>query len=423
MKFEKLGLIPQIAQVIENEFGFNEPTEIQKRAIPPALNKKQIFGVSPSGTGKTLAFLAPMIQNIIHIKVEHELTLGIIITPTLELSNQITKVAIELGKAVDFNVLEVVAGVSPAKIRRAVKKRVDLIVGTPLKLLDMASHGVIDISKILIGVLDECDVLLKMGFYETIVEISEYFKSNQGFKYHLFSATSPIELEKIGKELMNKPHMIDIARMKVPNKLKQAVYEVLPEEKNDIFFKLLHDNKIQKVLIFVRSQEAAFILGKKLGVKGLDNEIIHGGLSNIQRNTAIRNFENGIVDVLISTDLVSRGIDIDSITHVINYDVSADPIDYIHRVGRTARAGKSGVAWTLATPEDLYRIEKIERMIGENLSRKKRLPDELRKTKYEKKQEKFRELQKEKKKRSFNKGWLYKRKKPEDHRKKRLKRK
>ena len=385
MKFEKLGVEPRVNSILENSLRFVNATETQKQIIPKILEGKNVIGIAPSGTGKTIAFLAPIISQILNLKVELDSPICLIVAPTRELATQIENEAKILGKNSDIRILGIISHRPKNRILKKLKTRIDIIIGTPLKLLEYLNKGLLELVQVQMLVLDECDRLLEFGFYEIIIKLYEALKANKKLRIHLFSATLPHKMEKLANQIMNSPAKISVAKLKTSRKLKQLIYEVTLEEKLDVLTKILKDETIFSVIVFCRTKDAARTIAKHLLKEGLELEEMHGGLTDRQRKRALSNFEMGEVSALIATDLISRGINIDAVSHVINFDIPDIVEDYIHRVGRTARAGKSGTAINLVTPDDLYLIKKYQIILGVKIHRLKTLPRNLRKSNYEKK--------------------------------------
>ena len=417
MKFQKLGLDDRIVRSLQEEFLFLQATEIQKVAIPQILQSKNVLGIAPSGTGKTIAYLGPIIHRVINTSVDHNLPLGLILAPTRELAKQIEKEAIKLAKHCALNIVGIISHRSESKVSRQLKGQVDLIIGTPLKVKQFVHSKKLNISHIEQFVLDECDRLLEFGFYEVIEELYKKFSKNNNYNVHFFSATMENEMQKLLRQFMVvSPTIIEIARLKTANKLRQINYEVKEDEKLALTEELLHKKEVQSIIIFSRTQEVARAISTYLLNRGLELEETHGGLTERQRSMALKEFESGRVSVLVTTDLISRGINVPEVSHVLNFDIPKIIEDYIHRVGRTARAGKPGIAWNLIGPEDIYKIEKFEKVLGVRMHRKRRLEQADRVSKFEikkiKKKEETRllKLQEQKKKSrrpSFGKGWNY----------------
>ncbi len=407
MNFKNMKINPYIKKVIMETFGFHKATEIQTRAIPLILSNKNVIGLAPSGTGKTLAYMIPLVENIITTPVDHDLPLGMILAPTTELADQIYSVAVELGKPVDLSVVNI-SGRLPFRPSRLKDKRIDLIVATPGKLLEAKREGKIDISRLKWIVLDECDMLLDMGFMEDILSIIKSVHPEEKLKIHMFSATLPPEVEKIANYLLGKPTLVEVRRLGLPRGLKQYSYEMLKEEKKEFLVKFLTTKKdeIEAAMIFVHSKDGARSITKYLLKEGFDVEELHGGLTKKQRLTALENLRLGEVNILVATEVGSRGIDIPDLSHVINFDIPRNVDEYVHRVGRTARAGSNGIAINLVSPEELHLIEKIEKATKSKIQVVQKLPDILRKTERDiqvaKKKE---EKRKQKLHKTVNKGW------------------
>ncbi len=433
MKFDQLGLDDRLVKSLNEKFGYYSPTEIQKKAVPAIIKGKHVLGIAPSGTGKTIAYLAPVIHNIVRKPVEHNNPLALILSPTRELARQIEGEAEKLGEFVALNSVGIISHRPFNKIQAKMKEPVDIIIATPLKLKEYIEKGLVDLSKIQHFVLDECDRLLEMGFYDDIMEIYDIFKKNKECKTHLFSATLPKDMEKLANDMMKSPHKIEIARLKTSNRLKQNIFEVTKGEKLDVLADLLRDPSITSAIVFCRTKDAVRVVANHLLKEGLELEEIHGGLTDKQRMKALINFDHGIVQVLVASDLISRGINIPEVSHVINFDLPNVIEDYVHRVGRTARAGRPGTAWTLVTPEDFHNVARYEKLIGTKFHRSRKLPDHLRVSNYELKKKKKKadarvqrekerkqKLEERRKKRTFNPGWNYrKEKKPPTNRKRR----
>lgn len=408
MNFQNMKINPYIKKVITETYGFHKATEIQRRAIPLILDNKNVIGLAPSGTGKTLAYLIPLIEKIITTPVDHDLPLGMILAPTTELADQIYSIAVDLGKPVDLAVANI-SGRLPFKPSRMKENRIDLIVATPGKLLETKRDGNVDISRLKWLVLDECDMLLDMGFMEDILSIIKSVHPDEKLRIHMFSATLPPEVEKIANFLAGKPNLVEIRRLGLPRGLKQYSYEMLREEKKDFLVNLLKTKKdeIESAMIFVHSKEGARSIAKFLMKEGFDVEELHGGLTKRQRLTALENFRLGEVNIMVATEVGSRGIDIPELSHVINFDIPRNVDEYVHRVGRTARAGATGVAFNLVSPEELHLVTKIERATKSKVQVIQKLPETLRRTErdiqIEKKKEEKRKQRMDKR---INKGWF-----------------
>lgn len=398
---------PYIKKVIIETYGFHKATEIQTRAIPLILNDKNVIGLAPSGTGKTLAYLIPLIEKIISTPVDHDLPLGMILVPTTELADQIYSIAVDLGKPVDLTVANI-SGRLPFRPNRLKENRIDLIVATPGKLLESKREGAIDISRLKWIVLDECDMLLDLGFMDDILSIIKSVDPNEKLKLHMFSATLPPEVEKIANYLIGKPTLVEVRRLGLPKGLKQYSYEMLKEEKKEFLVKFLKTKKdeIEAAMIFIHSKDGARSITKFLLKEGFDVEELHGGLTKKQRLTALENLRLGEVNILVATEVGSRGIDIPDLSHVINFDIPRNVDEYVHRVGRTARAGATGIAINLVSPEELHLVQKIEKATKSKIQVIQKLPDILRKTERDVQVEKKKEeRRKQRMQKSINKGW------------------
>jgi ATP-dependent RNA helicase DeaD len=354
-KFENLGLSTGVLRVLE-EKGFQEPTEIQEKAIPLALKGKDIIGGSSTGSGKTLAFASSILEN-----VESNGTIqALIMTPTRELSEQVTNSIAEFGSYKDLNVLAVYGGVG---IEQQIKKlkNCDVLVGTPGRILDHLSRNTLDLSKVKILVLDEVDRMFDMGFSKDVEEIiSNCPKKRQTM---LFSATISPELDYLSKKHTNKAIEISVQSYVDPKKLKQVYYDVEHHLKFSLLVHLLKRESADLVMVFCATRRNVDFVYKNLNSNGIEAHAIHGGLNQNQRNKVLEGFHTKGVKVLICTDVAARGLDISGVSHVYNYDLPAFADDYVHRIGRTARAGKEGIAISLVSSmdyENFYKIERIE---------------------------------------------------------------
>ncbi len=409
MKFQNLKLNPYLKKVVTEELGFTKTTEIQKQAIPKILADKNVIGLAPSGTGKTLAYLLPLIDRIISTPVDHDFPLGLVLAPTTELADQIYNVARVLGKPVDLATVNI-SGRLPFRPSRLKESRIDLIIATPGKLLEAKSEGKINISYLKWIVLDECDMLLDLGFMDNILDIIKSVKEEEHPKIHMFSATLPAEVEKIANYIIGRPTLVEVRRLGLPKGLRQYSYEMLKEEKKTFLIDFLRKKKdeITAAMIFIHSKDGARALTKMLLKEGLDVEELHGGLTKKQRLTALENLRLGEVNVLVTTEVGSRGIDIPELSHVINFDIPRNVDEYVHRVGRTARAGTTGIAINLVSPEELHLVRKIEKATHSKIQVIQKLPEMLRKTKREiqLEEKRIKQIEQRKKSKSINKGWF-----------------
>ncbi|MGI5921078.1 MAG: DEAD/DEAH box helicase, partial [Syntrophomonadaceae bacterium] len=361
--FEELGLKPELQRMIEKK-GFKEPTPIQMKAIPPGLEGRDIMGQAKTGTGKTAAFGLPILNQIIP---NHSLQ-ALVICPTRELAVQVADEIAFLGREVKAFVLPVYGGQSIEIQIRALRKRPEIILGTPGRLIDHMGRGSIKLSDLKYVVLDEADEMLDMGFLPDIKKILEQCpKDRQTF---LFSATLDKEIRELAYEFLREPEEIIIKSPELTVSLtKQLYYEVHPRHKFETICQLIEINKPPVSLIFCRTKKGADQLARLLTRRGYAADALHGDMSQRERDHVMDRFRKGKLEILTATDLAARGLDIDVVTHVFNFDIPEDPDSYVHRIGRTGRAGRTGTAITLLEPGQLRTLRIIEKHIGTRIHR------------------------------------------------------
>jgi superfamily II DNA/RNA helicase len=350
--------------------GFYEPTPIQEKGIPIILQDKDLIGCAQTGTGKTAAFLLPIAQNIL---IDKDKGRGgkintLIIVPTRELAVQIDQQLQGLSYFTGISSLAVYGGgdgMSWDQQRNALEQGADIIVATPGRLIAHLQMGYLDFSELKHLVLDEADRMLDMGFYNDIIKVvNELPEERQTL---LFSATMPREIRKLATKLLNQPEEINLAVAKPAEGILQAIYKVEDGLKTKLIKELLKEKDLQRVLIFASTKSAVKNLARELKNEGLSVAAIHSDLEQKEREQVLLNFKSAKTSILVATDIVSRGIDIDNIDLVINYHVPMDAEDYVHRVGRTARAKSTGVAITFVNRKDSRNLIKIERLIGSKI--------------------------------------------------------
>jgi ATP-dependent RNA helicase RhlE len=359
LSFNDLGLEPRLLQAVAS-MGYTAPTPIQSGAIPLVLTGCDVVGCAQTGTGKTAAFVLPTLQTI---SSKPGGPRALVITPTRELCLQIVEVAASVGKHTRHRVTAVYGGVGYDPQRKAIRRGVDMLVATPGRLLDIAKQRDVDLSHVEVLVIDEADRMLDQGFWPDVRRILALLPRER--QTLLFSATmSPEVLTIIGDTLRN-PQRIDVAPPNRPiEAIEQSIYPVAGTQKNELLTSIINDQRLERVLVFTRTKHRADRVAQSLGVAGIRSAAIHGNRSQSQRIKALDSFKAGHCRVLVATDIVARGIDVDGISHVINYDLPNVPEDYVHRIGRTARAGKSGIAYSLLAPEDHEQLRDIEKTIG-----------------------------------------------------------
>ena len=342
--------------------GYTEPTPIQKAAIPEVLAGHDVIGCAQTGTGKTAAFILPILQLI----SDKPVIKSLVITPTRELADQIQGVAVTCAKATGHKVVALYGGVPYPPQEKALKAGVDLVVATPGRLLDMMGRGLVDMSALEVLVIDEADRMLDMGFWPDVKRIINTLPDKR--QTLLFSATISEKVTSVIGTMLRHPVTIEIGQTATPVELvTQSIYPVDAMQKTDLLLELLKLDDMTRALIFVRTKQRADRLFTILEQHGLEAAVIHSDLNQNQRQRALAGFKTGSVRYLLATDIVARGIDVESVSHVINFDIPDNAEDYVHRVGRTARAGEAGTAMSLFAAEELANLRDIESLIGQSL--------------------------------------------------------
>jgi ATP-dependent RNA helicase RhlE len=363
LSFDNLGLDPRLLQAV-TRLGYAEPTPIQRDAIPLALAGRDIVGCAQTGTGKTAAFMLPTLQRI---PARPGPIRALVVTPTRELAGQIETFTREIGKTTGHRVAVVYGGVGYEPQRKALRRGVDVLVACPGRLLDLINAGDCDLRHVEVLVLDEADRMLDMGFWPDVKRIlSRLPEKRQNL---LFSATMSPEVLKVIGSTLDDPAQVSVSPTATPiEKIAQSVYPVGGQDKTDLLLHLIGEHRLERVLVFTRTKHRADRVAKLLDRAGIRGAAIHGNRSQAQREKALDSFRRGHVKVLVATDVVSRGIDIDDISHVVNFDLPNTPEDYVHRIGRTARAGRSGCAFSMMSPEEQTNLRDIERKIGSTIA-------------------------------------------------------
>jgi len=359
LSFHNLGLEPRLLEAVA-KMGYAEPTPIQRDAIPLALAGRDVVGCAQTGTGKTAAFILPTLQRI---PAKPGGIRALVVTPTRELAGQIEEFTRQIGKTTRHRVAVVYGGVGYEPQRKALRQGVDVLVACPGRLLDLVSNGHCNLSNVEVLVLDEADRMLDMGFWPDVKRIiSKLPAARQNL---LFSATMSSEVLKVIGDTLTNPAQVSVTPSATPvEAIAQSVYPVGGKDKTALLLHLIDEHRLQRVLVFTRTKHRADRLARLLDRAGVRGAAIHGNRSQAQRQKALDSFKRGHVKVLVATDVVSRGIDIDDITHVVNYDLPNTPEDYVHRIGRTARAGRSGIAFSLLAPEEHDNLRDIEKKTG-----------------------------------------------------------
>jgi ATP-dependent RNA helicase RhlE len=368
MTFETLGLDATLLRAVK-DLGWDKPTQIQRDAVPPAKDGRDVLACAMTGSGKTAAFLLPMLQRLHDAPTRA--TRALVLTPTRELAAQVHADLQALAKHSGISGAAVFGGVGMGPQETAFKRQTDVIIATPGRLLDhMGQPGkYVNFKALEILVLDEADRMLDMGFLPAIKQVLAQLPTKRQTLF--FSATLPPPIVSLSRSMLHDPVRLNVERVSLPAVgIEQALYPVPEALKADLFIALLRSNTIGNVICFTRTKHRANRLADVLTHAGIPNAKIHGNRSQPQRTEALAGFKSGKVRVLVATDIVARGIDVEALEHVVNFDVPHVPEDYIHRVGRTARAEATGEAFTLVSPEEEGDLRAIEKAIGKRIPRR-----------------------------------------------------
>ncbi|MBA3460572.1 MAG: DEAD/DEAH box helicase [Deltaproteobacteria bacterium] len=365
MLFSELGLIPPLATAVAAE-GYLEPTPIQARAIPHVLAGKDLLGLAQTGTGKTAAFALPILQRLSSggtINVRQRPIRCLVLTPTRELASQIGESFSTYGKNLPLRNTVIFGGVGMDAQKQALRSGMDILVATPGRLLDLAGQGLVDLKPLEVFVLDEADRMLDMGFIHDVKRVIAMLPRKKQTLF--FSATMPREAQQLADQLLHDPETVAVTPPSTTaEKVDQEVFFVEKADKRALLVEVLADAQMSRVLVFSRTKHGANRIAEHLLKARIFAEAIHGNKSQNARERALAGFKSGRVRVLVATDIAARGIDVDAVSHVVNFDVPEVPETYVHRIGRTARAGASGMAITFCDSEerpDLRNIEKLTR--------------------------------------------------------------
>ena len=360
--FAELDLIPTVLKSIM-EMGFEVPTPIQAKSIPVLMSGRDMIGQAQTGTGKTAAFAIPLIQRI---DPDLETTQALVLAPTRELAVQVAGGIHDLAKHTGLRVVPVYGGQPIDRQFRALRNGAQVVVGTPGRILDHLRRGSLDISNVSTCVLDEADEMLALGFAEDLDAILGQLPTSRQLVF--FSATMPPKILHLTKKFLNDPVHVQIqARQRTVDTTNQTYYEVPPGKKLDALARVLDMETPGPTIVFCRTRQATNDLSENLRLRGYAAEALHGDMNQAERDRVMRRFRDGAADLLVATDVAARGLDIDTVTHVINYDIPWDVEQYIHRIGRTGRAGRSGDAITLVSGKERGQLRNIERMIGSTI--------------------------------------------------------
>lgn len=368
MSFSNLKLIQPLLSALEKK-GYTVPTPIQEQAIPFILEGKDIFGCAQTGTGKTAAFALPILQ-LLSIQKEKAKLQGIkalILAPTRELALQISENFTAYSRNLGISHAVIFGGVSQVPQVAALKKGVDILVATPGRLLDLMNQGFIKLHTIEYFVLDEADRMLDMGFIHDIKKVIAKLPTKKQTLF--FSATAAPDIMALANTLLQNPAKVSVTPVSSTAELvQQSVYYVKKENKRFLLKHLLEKNTIEHVLVFTRTKHGADKIVKDLNKDGIKAAAIHGNKSQTAREKALQGFKNRTIQVLVATDIASRGIDIDKLSHVINFDIPEVAETYVHRIGRTGRAGESGLALSFCTPDEMVYWKDINKLVKKNIA-------------------------------------------------------
>ncbi len=368
MSFENLNIIDPILQALKSE-GYSKPTPIQEQAIPVLLERKDLLGCAQTGTGKTAAFAIPILQLLHQDELYKKGPDGIkslILTPTRELAIQIGESFAAYGKLLRIRHTVIFGGVSQKSQTDALRAGVDILIATPGRLLDLMDQRFVNLQHLKIFVLDEADRMLDMGFIHDVKKIIARLPVKRQSLF--FSATMPGEISKLANSILNNPVRIEVTPVSTTaNTVRQSVYFVEKTNKRSLLLHLLKDDAIESALVFTRTKHGADKVAKDLNRAGVQAEAIHGNKSQNARQRALTNFKERQTRVLVATDIAARGIDIDDLTHVINFELPNVPETYVHRIGRTGRAGASGIAVSFCDFEEREFLRDIHKLIAKNI--------------------------------------------------------
>ena len=364
--FPALGLNAELCRAVADA-GYRIPTPVQQQAIPPALAGRDVLATAQTGTGKTAAFALPILQRLTAAPPRARRPVGaLILTPTRELALQIEENLVLYGRHLPATFAVVLGGVPAPPQIRALKRKPDVVVATPGRLLDLMQQGYVDLSAVETFVLDEADRMLDMGFIRDVKRIAGMLPERHQTLF--FSATFSPAIQRLADGMLRDPVRIDVApNHTVADNIEQRVMFVAPERKRELLLRILRQHPGGRILVFTRTRRRADRLARQLAKSGVAADALHSDKTQGARQRTLAAFDGGKTRVLVATDIVSRGIDVEGISHVINYELPDDPENYVHRIGRTARAGAAGVALSFCGTEEVDRLRSIERLIRSTL--------------------------------------------------------
>ena len=367
MPFAALGLSDELVRAVADS-GYPEPTPIQKAAIPSVLMGKDLIGIAQTGTGKTASFVLPMLDILHHGRSRARMPRSLILEPTRELAMQVADNFEKYGKYHPLSMALLMGGVQMGDQVKALEKGVDVLIATPGRLLDLFQRGKIMLNDCNLLVIDEADRMLDMGFIPDIEEICSKLPKNR--QTLLFSATMPPPIQKLAQRFLNDPKRVEVARPATANvNIEQRLVEVRPDKKKDALRDILRHEEFKNAIVFANRKTTVRELASSLKRSGFAVGQIQGDMDQSDRIAEFDRFKKDEITVLVASDVAARGLDVKGVSHVINFDVPWQPDDYIHRIGRTGRAGMTGIAITLATPADAEAVAAIEKLTGQKIAR------------------------------------------------------
>ncbi|WP_439557385.1 DEAD/DEAH box helicase [Dyadobacter sp.] len=368
MTFQELTLIEPITKALQEE-GYTTPTPIQAKAIPIILDQKDLLGCAQTGTGKTAAFAIPMLQLLYNKPLgntERQRIRALILTPTRELAIQIGESFAAYGRHTGIKHTVIFGGVGQKPQTDALRRGVDILVATPGRLLDLITQGFIKLNQLEFFVLDEADRMLDMGFVHDVKKVIKLLPAKRQSLF--FSATMPAAIVQLAGTILNNPVKVEVTPVSsTADTIRQSVFFVDKSDKNSLLLHILQDQSISTALVFTRTKHGADKVVKVLRKAGVTSEAIHGNKSQNARQNALKNFKSQTTRVLVATDIAARGIDVDDLTHVINYEIPNIPETYVHRIGRTGRAGAKGIAISFCDKEEKLFLRDIHKLIAKNI--------------------------------------------------------
>jgi ATP-dependent RNA helicase RhlE len=365
MSFNNLGLSAELLRAVKEQ-GYNKPTPIQAQAIPAILGGRDVMGAAQTGTGKTAGFTLPLLQRLSKTPSRNgqRPVRALVLTPTRELAAQVFESVQTYGRHLPLQAAVMFGGVKINPQKEKMRRGVDILVATPGRLLDHINQRTVDLSQVEFLILDEADRMLDMGFINDIRKLIAIMPENGRRQNLLFSATFSREIRQLAKGLLNDPQLIEVAKgTSSADRIKQVIHPVDKGRKRELLSHMIGSNNWRQVLVFTRTKHQANRLTKQLGLDGLSAAAIHGNKTQGARTKALADFKSGKTRVLVATDIAARGLDIDQLPHVVNFELPNIPEDYVHRIGRTGRAGNEGEAVSLVCVDELDYVRQIERLL------------------------------------------------------------